>query len=88
MAGAAHEKHIHHKADEFCYLISGKGRFGVGNEEWDVEAGDAFLAPRGMVHWGYGTDPNEGETVVGVYVDAGSLEDTGDEFVESLKREK
>ncbi|OGP94523.1 MAG: hypothetical protein A2157_08390 [Deltaproteobacteria bacterium RBG_16_47_11] len=34
-AGAAHEKHIHHKADELVYIISGKARHGQGDEEWE-----------------------------------------------------
>ncbi len=84
-AGAAHEKHIHHKADELVYIISGKARHGQGDEEWDVGPGDSYFIPRGMVHWSYGTDPNDPYTVVGVYVGAGSIEDTGYEFVERLE---
>ena len=84
-AGSAHEKHIHHKADELVYCISGKARHGQGDEEWDVGPGDSYYMPRGMVHWSYGTDPKDPYVVVGVYVGAGSLEDTGYEFVERLE---
>ncbi|MBI4192694.1 MAG: cupin domain-containing protein [Betaproteobacteria bacterium] len=83
-AGAAHEKHLHHKADELVYIISGKGRHGLGDEEWDIGPGDAYLNPREIVHWSYGTDQNDPLILVGVYVGAGSLEDTGYEFVEAL----
>ena len=85
-AGAAHEKHLHQKADELVYIISGKGRHGLGDEEWDTGPGDAYLNPRGIVHWSYGTDPNDPLTLVGVYLGAGSLEDTGYEFVERLEK--
>ena len=85
-AGAAHEKHLHHKVDELVYIISGKGRHGLGDEEWDIGPGDAYLNPRGIVHWSYGTDPSDPLILVGVYVGAGSLEDTGYEFVERLEK--
>ena len=85
-AGAAHEKHLHHKVDELVYIISGKGRHGLGDEEWDIGPGDAYLNPRGIVHWSYGTDPSDPVILVGVYVGAGSLEDTGYEFVERLEK--
>src|SRR4030042_4132572 len=31
-AGAVHQKHVHRKADEVCYVIKGKGRHGRGDE--------------------------------------------------------
>ena len=85
-AGAAHEKHLHHKSDELIYIISGKGRHGLGDEEWDIGPGDTYLNPRDMVHWSYGTDPNDPLNLVGVYVGAGSIEDTGYEFIERLEK--
>jgi quercetin dioxygenase-like cupin family protein len=84
-AGSAHEKHIHHKADELVYVIKGKGRHGQAGEEWDVGPGDSYFIPRGLIHWAYGTDSNDPLTLVGVYVGGGSLEETGYEFVERLK---
>jgi len=86
-AGAAHEKHLHSNADELTYIISGKGRRGMGdeNEEWDIGAGDICFYPRGMVHWTYGTDPDDPLVAIGAYVGAGSLENTGYEFVEKIK---
>ena len=83
--GTAHEKHIHHNADELVYIISGKGRHGQGDEEWEVEPGDSYYVPRGLVHWAYGIDVNDPMTSVGVYVGAGCIEDTGYAFVERLE---
>ena len=85
-AGAAHEKHLHRKADELVYIISGKGRHGLGEEEWDIGPGDAYLNPKDIVHWSFGTDPNDPLVLVGVYVGAGTLEDTGYEFVARLEK--
>lgn len=86
-AGSAHEKHRHNYADELTYIVSGKGRRGMGeeNEEWDIGPGDVCFYPRGMVHWTYGTDPEDPIIGIGVYVGAGSLEGTGYEFVERLE---
>jgi len=83
-ADSVHEKHIHHRADELCYVIKGKGRHGQGDEEWDVGSGDSYYVPRGLIHWAYGIDSNDPLTLVGVYVGGGSLEETGYEFVERL----
>ena len=85
-AGAAHEKHLHRKADELVYMISGKGRHGLGEEEWDIGPGDAYLNPKDIVHWSFGTDPNDPLVLVGVYVGAGTLEGTGYEFVSRLEK--
>jgi quercetin dioxygenase-like cupin family protein len=80
--GASHAKHLHRKADELVYIISGKGRHGQGDEEWDIGAGDSYFIPRGMVHWAYATDPNDPLNIIGAYVGAGSFEETGYESVE------
>ena len=85
-AGSAHEKHIHHRADELCYVIKGKGRHGQGDEEWDVGPGDSYYVPRGLIHWAYGIDSSDPLTLVGVYVGGGSIEETGYEFVERLAK--
>jgi len=84
-AGAAHENHLHRKADELVYIISGKGRHGLGDEAWDIGPGDAYLNPKDMPHWSYGTDPNDPIVLVGVYVGAGSIEDTGYEYIGTVE---
>jgi mannose-6-phosphate isomerase-like protein (cupin superfamily) len=83
-AAAAHDKHLHHRADELVYVIEGRGRHGQGDEEWDVGPGDSYFIPRGMPHWAYGTDADNPLTLVGVWVGGGSLEDTGYQLVERI----
>jgi quercetin dioxygenase-like cupin family protein len=48
-----HKKHIHQHAEEVIYIVSGKGIGGVGNEEFEIVAGDTIWVPRGEVHWAY-----------------------------------
>jgi len=42
--------HAHSGADKFYYVLSGKGRFVVGDEEKTVEAGTVVLAPASVPH--------------------------------------
>jgi quercetin dioxygenase-like cupin family protein len=48
-----HKKHVHQHAEEVIYIVSGKGVGGVGNEEFEMVAGDTIWVPRGEVHWAY-----------------------------------
>ncbi|MDD2421371.1 MAG: cupin domain-containing protein [Heliobacteriaceae bacterium] len=42
--------HVHEGALETMYVVSGKGEFLVGDTYQPVEAGNAMLAPQGVVH--------------------------------------
>lgn len=42
--------HIHHEQDEIFYVIQGKFRFQVGDEKYEVSAGDCLFAPRKVPH--------------------------------------
>jgi quercetin dioxygenase-like cupin family protein len=56
-----HKKHIHEKAEEVMYILSGKGIGGVGQDEFEMVKGDTIWIPRGEVHWAYNPfdDPME-----------------------------
>lgn len=42
--------HIHERAGEFFYVVSGSGEF-LDNTEWkSIKKGNAFKAPMGMTH--------------------------------------
>jgi quercetin dioxygenase-like cupin family protein len=45
-------KHYHNSADEFQYVISGKGTFWLGNEQREVGPGDLIIIPKGVAHAG------------------------------------
>lgn len=48
-----HKRHVHKDAEEVIYIVSGKGRIGVDQEEFEVDKGDTVWIPRGVVHWAY-----------------------------------
>jgi mannose-6-phosphate isomerase-like protein (cupin superfamily) len=51
--------HIHHDDDEAWYVLEGRLRFRLGNDEVDAPAGSAVYAPRGTPHtyWNPGPVP-------------------------------
>ncbi len=77
MPGAVHKKHHHANCDEIYYIISGHGLAGAGDDRVEVRGGHFHFIPKGVEHWLHnlsGSEPIEG---VGVYIGAGSVEETG-----------
>ena len=48
--GSATPVHIHHNEDETFYVLEGQVAMFSGDERIDLEAGDYFFVPRGVVH--------------------------------------
>jgi quercetin dioxygenase-like cupin family protein len=48
-----HKKHAHPEAEEIMYILRGRGISGVGDQEFEVGAGDTLWMPRGATHWFY-----------------------------------
>ena len=48
--GGATPVHIHHNEDETFYILEGRVTMFSGDERIDLEAGDYFFVPRGVVH--------------------------------------
>jgi mannose-6-phosphate isomerase-like protein (cupin superfamily) len=46
----AQKIHAHEGSDKIYYVLSGTGRFTVGDEEEDLEAGHAVIARAGVPH--------------------------------------
>ena len=42
--------HAHNGADKFYFVLSGEGRFTVGEEEQTIAAGSVVVAPAGIPH--------------------------------------
>ena len=42
--------HIHHEQDEIFYVVQGKYHFQVGDERFELSAGDCLFAPRKVPH--------------------------------------
>jgi len=78
--GSTHAKHLHRNCDEIAVYLKGHGAVGLGNERSVVRAGHCRLMPKGMEHFFYNETQDEEALVVGFYVGAKSVEDTGYEF--------
>jgi mannose-6-phosphate isomerase-like protein (cupin superfamily) len=48
-----HKRHSHPHAEELMYILSGRGKAGVHDEEFEVGEGDTIWVPRGAPHWFY-----------------------------------
>jgi quercetin dioxygenase-like cupin family protein len=52
-------RHVHHREDEWIYVIAGEFRFEVGNQKLDLAPGGSVWMPRGIAHvWGNASQSN------------------------------
>jgi quercetin dioxygenase-like cupin family protein len=75
--GARHMKHSHSNSDELFYMIRGHGASGAGEKEYEMKAGSSHFIPRGVTHWLRNLSDTEPIEVVGVYLHAGNLKESG-----------
>jgi quercetin dioxygenase-like cupin family protein len=48
--GQTQKVHAHGGADKFYFVLEGRGRFTVGDEEREADAGSLVVAPSGIPH--------------------------------------
>jgi mannose-6-phosphate isomerase-like protein (cupin superfamily) len=77
LLGASHKKHLHTECDELVYYISGRGVAGAGKSWKEVRGGSFRLNPKGVEHWFWNRGGDEPVEMVGFYLGAGSVEETG-----------
>jgi hypothetical protein len=77
MPGAIHKKHRHDNCDEIYYVIRGHGWAGAGSDRAEVRAGHFHQIAKGTEHFLYNLSETEPLEVIGIYIDAGSVEETG-----------
>ena len=75
--GARHMKHSHSNSDELFYMIRGHGASGAGSKEHEMKAGCCQFIPKGVTHWLRNLSTTEPIEVVGVYLNAGNLKESG-----------
>jgi len=75
--GARHMKHSHSNSDELFFMIRGHGASGAGKKEYEMKAGSAHFIPKGVTHWLRNLSETEPIEVVGVYLNAGNLKESG-----------
>ena len=78
--GSTHAKHLHSRCDEIAVYLKGHGTVGQGNERTEVRPGHCRLMPRGSEHFFYNETKDEEGLVIGWYVGAKDVKDTGYEF--------
>jgi quercetin dioxygenase-like cupin family protein len=73
MAKGGPPRHVHHEQDEWFYVIKGRYVFEVGDDRFELKAGDSLFAPRGIPHaWACVSD--EPGTVLTTVSPAGTFE--------------
>jgi mannose-6-phosphate isomerase-like protein (cupin superfamily) len=77
MPGAVHKKHRHENCEEIYYVIRGHGLAGVGLDRAEVRGGHVHYVPKGVEHFMHNLSKTEPLEVIGIYVGAGSVEETG-----------
>ncbi|GIX05682.1 MAG: hypothetical protein KatS3mg115_0085 [Candidatus Poribacteria bacterium] len=60
--GGGHDRHYHPNAEEFIYVVQGKARQGLEDQEFEMEPGDCILIPQGAVH--YTRNVGDGELII------------------------
>lgn len=77
MPGSIHKKHRHDHCDEIYYIVSGHGLAGAGPDRVELRKGHFHFIPKGVEHWFYPLSIDEPTISVGIYIGAGSVEETG-----------
>lgn len=75
--GSSHERHRHHSADEFVYVIRGSGVVMNGEDEIPVRAGQMAFHPKGVWHGFRNLSDTEEAEVIWAWGGAGSREAAG-----------
>ena len=78
--GSTHAKHLHSSCDEIAVYLKGHGIVGQGSERTEVRPGHCRLMPKGSEHFFHNETKDEEGLVIGFYVGARSVPDTGYEF--------
>lgn len=78
--GSTHAKHLHSRCDEIAVYLKGHGIVGQGKERTEVRPGHCRLMPKGSEHFFYNETTDEEGLVIGFYVGAKDVKDTGYEF--------
>ena len=67
-------RHVHHRQDEWFYVVAGSYAIEVGGERMELGGGDSVLAPRGIPHVWAHTGEGTGRLLIG-FQPAGEMED-------------
>ena len=91
--GSTHSKHLHSRCPEIAIYLKGHGVVGQGNERTNVRAGHFRVMPKNSEHFFHNETTDSDAEVIGFYIGAKDVEDTGYEYCgpvteEDLKKER
>ena len=66
-------RHLHYFQDEWFYILNGNFIFEVGEEKFQLKAGDSLMAPRRIAHVWACTENNGGSILI-AFMPAGKME--------------
>jgi quercetin dioxygenase-like cupin family protein len=75
-------RHIHHREDEWYYVLAGEFLFEVGGVKYTLPVGGTIWAPRDIPHVWANTSVNEGRLIL--MCQPGGLENFFDAYVKSM----
>jgi mannose-6-phosphate isomerase-like protein (cupin superfamily) len=78
--GSTHAKHLHSRCDEIAVYLKGHGVVGQSAERTEVRPGHCRRMPRGSEHFFFNETKDQEGLVIGFYVGAKNVADTGYEF--------
>ena len=78
--GSTHAKHLHSKCDEIAVYINGHGIVGQSDQRTQVGPGHCRLMPAGSPHFFHNETKDQDGLVIGFYMGAKSVPDTGYQF--------
>lgn len=76
-SGSTHNKHLHTDCEEIAVYLSGHGVVGQSDSRAVVTAGHCRMMPRGSAHFFHNETKDADAVVIGFYMGAGSVKDTG-----------
>lgn len=76
-SGSTHNKHLHTDCEEIAVYLSGHGVVGQSDSRAVVTAGHCRMMPRGSAHFFHNETTDADAVVIGFYMGAGSVADTG-----------
>ncbi|CAN0431519.1 unnamed protein product [Discosporangium mesarthrocarpum] len=76
-AGSTHNKHLHTECEEIAVYLSGHGVVGQSDSRAVVTSGHCRMMPRGSAHFFHNETEDAAAEVIGFYMGAGSVADTG-----------
>ena len=91
--GSTHSKHLHSRCPEIAMYLKGHGVVGQGSERTNVRAGHFRVMPKNSEHFFHNETTDSDAEVIGFYIGAKDVEDTGYEYCgpvteEDLKKER